>query len=268
VLLHRFLSAIVLVPAIALLAYLGGIAWFLAVCVVAVVAWREVERLLQSDRFQADRVLALIIALSLILEAYLTSAVRLDVELMRALMAVILLGSLIWALYRTTEQPTADWSVTLASGLYLGVLLGHFIILRKRSNGLAWVMLAFVLTWILDSMSYFIGNWLGKHKLWPRLSPRKTWEGLIGGTAVLVVVAPFLGMWWLQLEVWSSVVLALLVAIVAPFGDFAVSLFKRRAQVKDSSALIPGHGGLMDRLDSLLFVFPVVTYFAYFVPGG
>jgi phosphatidate cytidylyltransferase len=109
---------------------------------------------------------------------------------------------------------------------------------------------------------------LGRHKLWPRISPKKTWEGLIGGTVGTLLVAPWLASWLVDLSLWQGLLLGILVAAAAPFGDFAVSLFKRLARTKDSSNLIPGHGGVLDRLDSLLFTFPAVTYFALLVSGG
>jgi phosphatidate cytidylyltransferase len=129
------------------------------------------------------------------------------------------------------------------------------------------VLLAFSLTWIIDAAAYFVGRAFGRHKWWPRLSPRKTWEGLIGGCVAGIIAAPLLGIWWLHLSPWRGLLLGLLAVVAAPLGDLSVSLFKRMAQAKDSGNLIPGHGGMLDRLDSLLFMFPVVTFFALFVAG-
>ncbi len=128
-------------------------------------------------------------------------------------------------------------------------------------------LLALGLTWTADVMAYFVGRALGKHKLWPRISPKKTWEGLIGGTVGVLVVGPLLGGWLLGLSWWQGLLAGALVAVADPFGDLAVSLFKRVANIKDSSNLIPGHGGVLDRLDSLLFTVPVVTFFAWVVAG-
>jgi phosphatidate cytidylyltransferase len=200
-------------------------------------------------------------------EAYVQATGLLPVDLLRPLLAGLIIFSLIWALYNQGEHPTADWGVTVASALYLGFLLGHFITLRERSDGFQWTVLAVGLSWIVDSMAYFVGTALGKRKLWPRISPKKTWEGLIGGSLSAIVAAPLLGVWLLGLNPWLGLLLGVLVAAVDPFGDFAVSLFKRMAHSKDSSQLIPGHGGVLDRLDSLLFIVPLVTYFALIVVG-
>ena len=109
--------------------------------------------------------------------------------------------------------------------------------------------------------AYFVGRNVGKHKLWPRLSPKKTWEGFIGGIAggvigAAIVLAIF------KLPLASALVAGAIVAVVALFGDLSISMMKRHVGVKDSSNLIPGHGGFLDRADSLLFVAPVVYYFA------
>jgi phosphatidate cytidylyltransferase len=183
------------------------------------------------------------------------------------LLAGLVVVSLTQALFDRGEQPTSNWAMTVAGIIYLGLLLSTFVALRERANGFWWVLLAFSLTWIIDAAAYFVGRAFGRHQWWPRLSPKKTWEGLIGGSVAGIIAAPLLGMWWLGLNPWWGLLLGMLAIIAAPLGDLAVSLFKRMAQAKDSGNLIPGHGGLLDRLDSLLFMFPVVACFAFFIAG-
>ena len=263
----RLLSALLLVPLVCLFAYFGGILWLVVILLVGIQAWREMAQLLQRDHFTVDRNLGLFFIIGSVSEAYVHATGIVRVDLLRPLLAGLIIFSLIWALYNKGQHPTADWGVTVASALYLGFLLSHFIALRERANGFMWVLLAFSLSWIADSMAYFVGSALGKHKLWPRISPKKTWEGLAGGSLAAIVAAPLLGLWWLKLDPWLGVSLGVLVAVADPFGDFAVSLFKRMAHIKDTSQLIPGHGGLLDRLDSLLFTLPLITYFALLVTG-
>jgi phosphatidate cytidylyltransferase len=263
----RVISTIILAPLVLLLAYLGGLFWLAGVLLAGVQAWREMVQMLQRDQFTLDRNLGLFFVIGAIVEAYVYTSGLVTVSLLRPLLAGLIIFSLIWALYYKGEHATANWGVTVASALYLGFLLSHFVSLRERSNGLQWIILAFLLVWTDDVMAYFVGSYLGKHKLWPRISPKKTWEGLIGGSLSVLIAAPLLGLWLLRLNPWLGLLLGVLVAAFDPFGDFAVSLFKRLARVKDSSQLIPGHGGVLDRLDSLLFIFPVVTYFALFIKG-
>lgn len=270
----RFLSAVVLLPLVFLLIYAGGLLWLGAVLLVGILGWREMAQLLQRDHFTVDRNLGLFFIVGAIAEAYAQASGLLHrwdfPDLLRPLLAALIIFSLVWALYDKGEHPTADWGVTVASALYLGFMLGHLVALRERSpgpggEGFRWVLLALVLTWVTDTLAYFVGSVLGRRKLWPRISPKKTWEGLIAGTVGVLIAAPLLSWWWLGLNPWWGLLLGALAAAAAPFGDFAVSLLKRMARIKDSSQLIPGHGGVLDRLDSLLFVFPVVTYFAWVV---
>lgn len=264
----RVLSIIFLAPLLLLVAYLGDLAWLIAVLISGIQAWREIAKLLrQRVQFTLDRTLGLFFVVGAVLEAYVHATNLITVDLLRPLLTGLIIFSLIWALYKKGDHPTEDWGVTVASAIYLGFLLGHFVTLREGPNGRNWVWLAFGLTWITDVTAYVVGSAIGKHKLWPRISPKKTWEGLAGGSLAVIVAGPLLGGWLVGLAPWQGVLLGALVAAAGAFGDFAVSLFKRHAHTKDSSHLIPGHGGLLDRMDSLLFVFPMVTYFAVFVAG-
>ena len=263
----RILTAIVMLPLVALLVYLGGLAWLAAVILVGGLAWREMTSILQRSHFAIDRILGLTFIAGAAVTAYVNSHQLLQVDLLRPLLTLLLIATLIWALYNKGEYPIADWSVNVAGALYLGFLLSHFVTLRERPNGLAWLVLTITLTWIADTLAYFTGIALGRHKLWPRISPKKTWEGLVGGSASVIIAAPLLGGWLVGLTVWQGLILGVLIAVISLYGDLAVSLFKRTAHVKDSSHLIPGHGGILDRLDSLLFTVPVAVYFASIIAG-
>jgi len=254
-------------PLVALVLYLGDISWLIAVLLVGILAWGELTRLLQRSFLGVDRLLGLVFVVGAIGEAYLRGVGLLQVDLLRPLLAGFIIASLTEALYDKGEHPTLNWGINLASSLYLGFLLSHFVSLRVRSNGLHWMTLALAMTWTYDTMAYFVGSAMGKHKLWPRISPKKSWEGLIGGTLSVLIAGPLLGGWLVGLSWWQGLPLGVLIAVAAPFGDFAVSLFKRLAKAKDSGHLIPGHGGMLDRLDSLLFAVPIVTYFALIVTG-
>jgi phosphatidate cytidylyltransferase len=263
----RFLSAVVLVPAIFILAYLGGLAWLALILAAGILAWREMVQLLQRAQFTLDRNLGLIFVIGAVSEAHVYGSGRWSMDLLRPLLAGLIILSLIWALYYKGEHATANWGITVASALYLGFLLGHLVSLRQMADGFHWIAYALLLAWAIDTSAYFVGSAWGKHKLWPRISPKKTWEGLAAGSLAALVAGPLLGGWLVGLHPLWGLLLGALVAAVAPFGDFAVSLFKRLAGSKDASHLIPGHGGVLDRLDSLLFIFPVVVYFARLMAG-
>ena len=263
----RVIMAVILIPLVIGLLYLGGIPWLLGVLAAGALAWREMAVLLRRKLFSADRTLGLFFIAGAIFEAYLHGISPGQPDLLRPLLASLIIFSLVWALHNKGEHPATDWSITVASALYLGITLSYLVALRQRSNGFRWAGSAFAITWTCDTMAYFVGRSLGKHLLWPRISPRKTWEGVAGGVAGALIAGVALGAGLLALTWWQGLLLGALVAVAAPFGDLAESLFKRLANVKDSSQLIPGHGGALDRIDSLLFVFPVVTYFALLVAG-
>lgn len=158
----------------------------------------------------------------------------------------------------------ASWGLALASAVYAGGLLGFVVLLRGLPEGFWWVALALAVTWAYDTFGYLVGRGLGRHGFMTHISPRKTWEGVAGGLlAVIIVVgafAPVLGYAW-----WLAVPLGLLWSLAAQAGDLVASMLKRDTGQKDSGRLIPGHGGMLDRLDALLFVAPAVFAFARLV---
>jgi phosphatidate cytidylyltransferase len=163
------------------------------------------------------------------------------------------------------EVATRQVAVVALSWLYCGLLLASVVGLRLRF-GVGWVILAFVVSWANDTFAYFAGHAWGRHKLFERVSPKKTWEGFAGGAAgslagalVTRAILPELRG---ALEPWEALAIGAGAAVLGPLGDLAESMIKRGAGVKDSGKIIPGHGGLLDRIDALLFVAPWVYVFA------
>jgi phosphatidate cytidylyltransferase len=173
--------------------------------------------------------------------------------------AIILLFVL--SLFRRSplEEVPRSMAIVALSWLYCGVLLASVVGLRLRFD-VGWVILAFVVTWGNDTFAYFTGHAFGRHKLLERISPKKTWEGFAGGAVGSVVGALVTRALLLsdELSVGLAVAIGLGGALLGPLGDLAESMVKRAAGVKDSGKIIPGHGGLLDRIDALLFVTPWV----------
>lgn len=167
---------------------------------------------------------------------------------------------------RSAGRGWADTGLTVAGAVYTGGLLGYAPMLAaiqgraEVAPGWAWLLLVVFGTAACDIGAYFVGSLIGRHKMIPHISPGKTWEGLAGGAVGGVVCAVAMS-GLLRLEVWQAVVLGLLVCAAAVLGDLCESLLKRATGVKDSSNLIPGHGGILDRLDSILFVLLAVYFF-------
>jgi len=253
----------VLIPIVGVAVYWGG-PWLAGmVGLAALLAGWEFYALVQRGGYRPSRLLGLSFIALLLLGAYLPGW-----GLTWPVVAGMIMFTLGWQLFqKDTSAPVVDWALTVSGGLYLGWLMGHFLLLRSVHQGLYWTVVALLSTWSCDTGAYFVGLSCGRHKLWPRISPKKTWEGAAGGWVCGVVltaaIAGLLGLGW-----FHGALIGALVATIGPFGDFAVSMLKRQVGVKDSGRLIPGHGGVLDRMDSLLFTIPVVYYYVLFVVGG
>jgi len=173
--------------------------------------------------------------------------------------AVVL--SLIWLLLRPQKEGAfTGWAWTMAGILYVGWLLSHLVALRGLDDGRNWVFLALLVTFASDTAAFFVGRALGRHHLAPRISPGKTWEGTIAGFLGAIIVSLLFTM-LLPISYWQAVLLGFLVSLFGQLGDLAESLLKRNIGVKDSGRLLPGHGGALDRIDSVVFAGVVVYYY-------
>ncbi len=149
--------------------------------------------------------------------------------------------------------------------IYPGIIFSTIVLTRDLDQGRDWVLLLVLTTFTADTGAYAVGSLLGRHKLWPAISPNKTWEGAIGGLGGAVLAVWVLSTWFdLDLHVAAAVGLGLGLGVAAQVGDLTESWMKRKADIKDSSGLLPGHGGLLDRLDSITAVAPVVYLVANF----
>jgi phosphatidate cytidylyltransferase len=179
--------------------------------------------------------------------------------------AVVL--SLFWLLVRPQKEGTfMGWAWTIAGILYIGWLLSHLVALRGielpgiEEAGRNLVFLALFTTFGSDTAAYFTGRALGRHHLAPSISPGKTWEGTIAGFLGAIIVSLLFTM-VLPLSYWQAILLGFLVSLFGQLGDLIESLLKRNMGVKDSGRLLPGHGGALDRIDSVVFAGVVVYYY-------
>jgi phosphatidate cytidylyltransferase len=153
------------------------------------------------------------------------------------------------------------WLATVGGSVYVGVLLGHLTLLRTLHRGAWWVFAALLMTWAYDTGAYFAGSQLGRRPFMRHVSSRKTVEGVLGGL-VLSGIAGFVLIPAVDMAAPLALALGLVVGAVAQIGDLSESMFKRRAGVKDSGTIVPGHGGLLDRIDALLFTGAITFYAA------
>jgi phosphatidate cytidylyltransferase len=182
-----------------------------------------------------------------------------------AFIALLLLFlTFIIELYRKKPQPLTNIGFTLLGFFYIALPLSliNFLIypgLPGNPRFYPWILLGTIITiWSFDSGAYLIGTTIGKHRLFERISPKKTWEGVIGGGIVAFLTGIVNAFFIPSVEMTGWLVISAIVIVFGTFGDLVESLFKRSLNLKDSGNLLPGHGGMLDRLDSLLFTIPFV----------
>ena len=164
-------------------------------------------------------------------------------------------------LWRKTENPFADVLHTVLPMLYAATPLSMMPYLHYSMNVL---VMCIIMVWVNDSFAYMGGSLVGKHKMWPRHSPGKTWEGTAIGVAAAVAAGLFVGPLFETRLVWYDwLILGLVCSIIGTLGDLVESMLKRSVGLKDSGNIMPGHGGFLDRFDSLLFILPVATAYCY-----
>lgn len=178
--------------------------------------------------------------------------------------SALVMGILAWYFLRGRSGAGAkDLGLTAAAAAYTGILLAHAIVLRASPDGSEWVLLAVLSTFGADTLAFLVGTAIGKRPLAPSISPNKTWEGSVAGVVAAMVVTIIMVFFFsLPVSVSESAVLGLALGLLGQMGDLSVSWIKRVASVKDSGTIIPGHGGLLDRLDSIVFNLALVYYFS------
>ncbi len=264
----RILTAAILIPIVLILVFLRW-HWLFAIAVVTVAALASWEFLGLAERGGASPPrIAVLVALGALFGVNFQWPDR-----TAAIFGILALGLLVYCTFlRPVEQVMADAATSIFCLLYVGYTLIALPTLHESANGPSLVTFLFCVVWVGDIAALYVGRAWGRHKLAPRLSPHKTWEGALGSVAGSLLMAG--GLWGLAelLEQWDSaalsypgdiwywLVLAVVVNVAAQVGDLAESALKRSAGVKDSGALLPGHGGVLDRIDALLLAAPVLWY--------
>jgi phosphatidate cytidylyltransferase len=176
--------------------------------------------------------------------------------------SAVILPALWFFLWRRRGGAFTAWAYTVSGIIFIGWFLSHFVALRELDLGREWVFFAMFVTFASDSTAYFIGKAIGKHYLAPSISPKKTWEGTIGGILGAIVIGLLLVILLkLPISYLHSIPLSIAVSIIGQLGDLFESLFKRRVRIKDSGKTIPGHGGFLDRMDSVVFSGVFIYYY-------
>ena len=233
----------------------GGFFYFALIMVLLGIATWEYGKIFHAAGYNASTILLIGgVVLLIILRAYFPSIAPNGLTL-------LVLISMTWHLFdyeKGRALAAGDFVVTVGGIVYLGWIGAYLIDVRNLPGGSWWLALVLPATWLADTAAYFIGKRYGKHQLSPRLSPKKTWEGYLGGVVFGTIGTALLAVLWQRLggpEVtwWQGAAIGAVLSILTTLGDLGESMFKRQAGVKDSSQIIPGHGGVLDRMDSWLW---------------
>ena len=265
---QRVGTAAVGIPVTMILIYYGGIAFFLAVLFLALLGYREYAGMLRRQGIQVARRSGTVGIILLLAAARWGNSYE---QLFIVFLFFVAVLSRVVVCRQTFDF--SDAAATVAGFVYVGLAFTHFILLRMLEGenvvstaagiwpaGVAYLFVTLLATWAGDVSAYFVGSWWGRHKMCPQISPGKSWEGwgggIVGTLLVAYLVAKICGM-----PLAVAMAPGVIAAAVGPLGDLVESAIKRFAGVKDSGRLLPGHGGVLDRLDSLMFTVPFVYFY-------
>ena len=269
----RILSALVAAPILVWLIWYGSWPFLILIIAGILLGLFEFYNMPKVKGLRILRITAMICGVALALCAW-----RGNIYYLNTLLTASILLLLIMQLFGKKPLETiTNLSYAILGLVYVGWFLSHQLLLRQVVFGREYILLLFWITWLGDTGAYTFGTALGRHKLIPRVSPKKSIEGAIGGLLFSITSAllayflleesPFLGKWLSSpgLSLIHYLILGLILGIVGQFGDLCESLLKRGAEIKDAGGIIPGHGGLLDVMDSLLFTAPVMYYYVVYV---
>jgi len=259
----RIIVSVIAIPLILLVSYLGGISFLIFVTGIALLAFHEFSGIAEHKNASVNLIIGFIGITSILISVFLKWQ---DVK--PIMLAIVIILSL-FELFRNKASAILNISTTLFGIFYIGVFAATIIDIRELYQdeyvrGGYLIIAIFASIWICDSAAFFVGSAIGKHKLFPRVSPKKSWEGAIAGfifSILAFIAAKYIVLDFISLP--DAFALGFIVGTVGQAGDLVESLLKRDAGVKDSSVLIPGHGGIFDRFDSLLLTAPAVYLYFY-----
>lgn len=256
----RIVVALIALPLVVLPIWFGGFGFALLALVIALAGGSEFYTLLTVGGYHPAVPLGLFWLAALTL-----TGLQPGLPLLLPILTLGLMATYVYVFFQPHE-PIGTWIATSIVALYLGIMISQMVALRYLPNGFWWLALGLLITWANDAAAYFVGVTIGRHKLWPRISPKKTWEGtgggwlfaaLFGGLSAYLLPLP--------ITIWQGVAIGGLGGLLGLLGDLSISVLKRQVGVKDSGKLFPGHGGMLDRLDSALFVLPYIYQVAFWL---
>lgn len=263
----RIIVALFGIPLIVIIAVVGKLPFLIFVLFIGIASFFEFSKMISRRRFYPNLFIGSLSVFVIILNSYLKF---IDFELLSLIIISLLL---LLELFRNRESAIANIGTTLIGIFYIGLFSSSIEKIREfysstlfnYDEGGYLVISILASIWLCDSAAYFIGSAFGKHKIFPRISPHKSWEGALAGLifSVLTMIAAKTLLLNL-ISMGNAIMVGIIIGVIGQMGDFVESMIKRDANVKDSSSLIPGHGGIFDRFDSLLFCAPLIYIYLYY----
>jgi phosphatidate cytidylyltransferase len=252
---RRTLTAALLLAIVLPAVYLGGIAYLILVAAfVGIATWEYVSMFRLQGYQPAAAILMAAVLFIISARAFWPAAAG----AVLTISVLVVMGFHLFRFEQGRDRAALDLVITLGGIAYLGWVAAYFIDLRGLPDGAWWLLIVFVIVWVADAMAYFVGVRYGDHKMFARLSPKKSWEGYFGGVLAGTLVAGLLAVLAtkftpLRIDLGVTLGLGIVLSTLTTLGDLGESLFKRFAGIKDSGSLLPGHGGAFDRIDSLIW---------------
>ena len=259
----RVLSSIVLVPILFVVVWLMPSGYFAGLAIIAAaIGQYELYAMARTRGAKPLTVLGIALGALIVLNVYRPILLhRGDLSFWITLCVVAVIVARLFSRL-PMEGALEDIAVTTFGVFYVALLFAFQVAIHAGPPGKKWLVFLYLVIWASDTGAYYVGTAIGKHRLYEKISPKKSIEGFVGGTLASVIIALLCKIWLVPALGWAEAsVLGAVLALVGTAGDLAESLIKRSAGVKDSGTIIPGHGGILDRMDSMLFAAPVLFYY-------
>ena len=268
----RIITAIFAISALVCVILAGDKIFGGVIFLLSIIAMREFLNCFKDTNYKPIKSVSYISTLwllILLLRKYLT----IDLASIGVILYIIIIALSLPIIFKSDKYNIGDIAVTLFGILYIPFLFSFLTLTRGLENGIYYIWMIFIGASVTDTFAYFVGCSIGKHKLAPKVSPKKTIEGAIGGVVGTVGVMSLYGLYLnsyikaINIPMVHFVVIGLITAIVSQLGDLGASSIKRYVNIKDYGFILPGHGGILDRFDSIMFIAPII-YFYFKLLGG
>jgi phosphatidate cytidylyltransferase len=261
----RYFGALLISPLLIFI-FLGGAYLHFLAMGLSLLGMYEFYRVIKNKNINPMRLAGYILCIMYYITLYVSGNFSSALSMLIIFIMLLLCAPVIY-----TDFNFLDVSATILGIVYVAVFFSFIPLINIKSNGIYLVWLVFISSWSTDTVAYYVGRAFGKHKLSEKVSPKKTIEGSIGGllgsTAVCGLYGSILTIYSPFMPIYNFFIIGLLCGVMCQFGDLVASSIKRFVGVKDYSNLIPGHGGILDRFDSILFASVVVYYYVTFIVG-